>query len=293
MAFTYITLDMDYTVAAVCAQLGLKADTLRKWERRYGVVEPRRSRGGYRLYSADDLARLRAFMAERGKGRPGEPSARTARQERARPRISEPAAVERALEAAESLDRARVAACFDETVDRLGFSRALERVWVPALTRLGEIAVGRGGLWIAREHCAVAVLRERMLERFKPPRGRAKLALCAPEGELHELGLICARAALAERGLPALYLGANLPAAAACAAARAAGVSRLCVSLTRRLTRGELGALARALRAPGLTVYFAGRAVPPLAGAVARAKAVFLGSDLEAALDRLEADLAN
>jgi CheY-like chemotaxis protein len=53
-----------YSIGAVAAMIGVPAATLRTWEERYGVIVPTRSRGGHRLYSRDDVERLR-FVAER------------------------------------------------------------------------------------------------------------------------------------------------------------------------------------------------------------------------------------
>src|SRR5918996_385185 len=38
---------------------GYSADVIRAWERRYDLLRPSRTQGGYRLYSADDISRLR------------------------------------------------------------------------------------------------------------------------------------------------------------------------------------------------------------------------------------------
>ena len=48
-----------YSIGAVSAMLGVETATLRAWEERYGVVVPTRSGGGQRIYSRDDLERLR------------------------------------------------------------------------------------------------------------------------------------------------------------------------------------------------------------------------------------------
>jgi DNA-binding transcriptional MerR regulator len=52
-----------YSIGAVVKMLGIDASTLRAWEERYGLVVPRRSRGGQRIYCRDDLAHLR-FVIE-------------------------------------------------------------------------------------------------------------------------------------------------------------------------------------------------------------------------------------
>src|SRR3954454_14835571 len=41
----------------------MSTSALRAWEERYGVLEPRRSDGGHRQYSEDDVARVMAVRA--------------------------------------------------------------------------------------------------------------------------------------------------------------------------------------------------------------------------------------
>lgn len=53
-----------YSISAVATMIGVPAATLRTWEERYGIIVPTRSQGGHRLYSRDDVERLR-FVAER------------------------------------------------------------------------------------------------------------------------------------------------------------------------------------------------------------------------------------
>src|SRR5215210_1718631 len=43
-------------------RVGLSPDVLRAWERRYGLLQPRRSRSGQRLYSPADEARVRRML---------------------------------------------------------------------------------------------------------------------------------------------------------------------------------------------------------------------------------------
>src|SRR5512138_789746 len=47
-----------YNMKAVEQQTGISAATLRAWERRYSLVEPKRTASGYRLYSDRDVALL-------------------------------------------------------------------------------------------------------------------------------------------------------------------------------------------------------------------------------------------
>jgi DNA-binding transcriptional MerR regulator len=52
-----------YSIGAVSKLLGVPAQTLRTWQKRYGVVVPERSAGGHRLYSREQLELLR-FVAD-------------------------------------------------------------------------------------------------------------------------------------------------------------------------------------------------------------------------------------
>ena len=51
-----------YSIGAVSRMLGLERATIRNWEERFGQVVPERSAGGQRLFSREDLERLR-FVA--------------------------------------------------------------------------------------------------------------------------------------------------------------------------------------------------------------------------------------
>jgi DNA-binding transcriptional MerR regulator len=57
-----------YNLKVVLKETGLKADTLRAWERRYGLPEPKRSSGGHRLFSQRDIETLKWLMARQEEG---------------------------------------------------------------------------------------------------------------------------------------------------------------------------------------------------------------------------------
>jgi DNA-binding transcriptional MerR regulator len=57
-----------YSIGAVARMLALPVATLRNWEERYGMVVPERSPGGHRLYSSDQVERLRFVAAEVARG---------------------------------------------------------------------------------------------------------------------------------------------------------------------------------------------------------------------------------
>jgi MerR family transcriptional regulator, light-induced transcriptional regulator len=67
-------------IGELSRRVGVRPETLRAWERRYGLLEPGRSGGGYRLYSADDEARVRAMTALLARGISAAEAAKLARE---------------------------------------------------------------------------------------------------------------------------------------------------------------------------------------------------------------------
>ena len=196
---------------------GVSPELLRAWERRYGLLRPVRSPGRLRLYSPDDLARVRRMQQHLADGLAAAEAAALASRAAADETGDAPGldvAAARA-ELAEALDR------FDEPTAQELLDRLLAAVTVDTL--LGEIVLpylhelgarwARGESSIAQEHFATGVLRGRMLGLARgwgrgvgPP---AVLA-CLP-GERHELGLIAFGLALRSRGWRVTHLGADTP----------------------------------------------------------------------------------
>jgi DNA-binding transcriptional MerR regulator len=57
-----------FNLKAVIQETGLKPDTLRAWERRYGLPSPKRTPGGHRLYSGRDIDMLKWLIARQEEG---------------------------------------------------------------------------------------------------------------------------------------------------------------------------------------------------------------------------------
>ena len=57
-----------YNLKVVIRETGLKADTLRAWERRYGLPNPQRTAGGHRLYSQYDIEMIKWLIERQDEG---------------------------------------------------------------------------------------------------------------------------------------------------------------------------------------------------------------------------------
>src|SRR5215208_4842454 len=57
-----------YNLKVVLKETGIAADTLRAWERRYGLPMPQRTAGGHRLYSQRDIETIKWLMKRQSEG---------------------------------------------------------------------------------------------------------------------------------------------------------------------------------------------------------------------------------
>ncbi len=57
-----------FNLKVVLKETGLAADTLRAWERRYGLPAPERTAGGHRLYSQHDIETIKWLIRRQAEG---------------------------------------------------------------------------------------------------------------------------------------------------------------------------------------------------------------------------------
>jgi hypothetical protein len=57
-----------FNMKVVAQETGLTPDTLRAWERRYGLPSPERTKGGHRLYSQYEIDVLKWLVARQDEG---------------------------------------------------------------------------------------------------------------------------------------------------------------------------------------------------------------------------------
>jgi len=214
-----------FRIGELSRRSGVSPELLRAWERRYGLLQPTRSPGGLRLYSAHDVERVDAMRQHLAAGfAAAEAAVLALRLEHDTVEDSAPPSAARAelATALAAFDEAAAHAVVDTLIARMSLDALLRDVIVPYLHELGD-RWERGEVSVAQEHFASSVLRGRLLGLARGwGRGlgpRAVLA-CAP-GEQHDLGLIAFGLALRARGWRIVYLGADTPLTSVADAARA------------------------------------------------------------------------
>ena len=269
-------------IGELSRRLGVSDHVLRAWESRYGLLQPVRSAGGFRLYSEADESRVRrmqAHLARRAVGRRGGASGarggqrgpgghgRAAGPHRAAPAASELSGDLR--QALDAFDEPAAQAVLDRLVSDLSLTAVLRDVVLPYLTELGE-RWESGTASVAQEHFASNVIRGRLagLARGWGNGHGPRAVLACPPGELHDLALMVFGIVLNRNGWRIDYLGMNTPVEELTRTvdARRPDLVVLAATLPENLEplAAQLTALAR--RAP-LALAGAG-ATPQIAGAV-------------------------
>jgi len=208
-------------IGELSRRLGVSDHVLRAWERRYGLLQPVRTTGGFRLYSEADLDRVRRMQAYLDRGLSaaeaaravldGAPPAGTGAGGSAHHDGLADAGV--ALAAAlDQFDEPAADAVLDRLLGTLTVETVLRDVLLPYLRALGE-RWERGEVSIAQEHFASNLIRGRLagLARgWGHGHGPRAILACVPD-ELHDIALLAFGIVLNRNGWRIEYLGASTP----------------------------------------------------------------------------------
>jgi len=282
-------------IGELSRRLGVSDHVLRAWESRYGLLQPVRSAGGFRLYSEADALRVRQMQAHLGRGLSAAEAAREVLGEdsgtRGDPgrggqgpaagpdRIPSTAnelsgALQRALD---SFDEPAAQTVLDRLMSDLSVPTMLREVVLPYLAELGE-RWARGTASIAQEHFASNVIHGRLagLARGWGNGHGPRALLACPPGELHDLALMVFGIVLNRTGWRIDYLGPSTPVEELTRAVQARHPDLVVLAATRPQTLEPFAAqLTELARHAPLALAGAG-ARPQLATAV---QARLLGGD--------------
>ncbi len=284
-------------IGELSRRLGVSGHVLRAWESRYGLLQPVRSAGGYRLYSESDEMRVRRMQAHLAGGLSAAEAARTVlREDRgdgvglapsagpdlaafggsdlagpagpdlAASMVSElSAALRQALDA---FDEPAAQAVLDRLFSDLSLITVLRDVVLRYLAELGE-RWERGTASIAQEHFASNIIRGRLagLARGWGGGHGPRAVLACPPGEQHDMALMIFGIVLNRSGWRIDYFGASTPVEELERTVEATRPGLVVVAATRPEALEPLRPkLARLARLAPLALAGAG-ATPRLAGA--------------------------
>ncbi len=158
-------------IGELSRRLGVSDHLLRAWESRYGLLQPARSAGGFRLYSEADARRIRQMRARLGQGLSAAEAARAVLGEDSGVRTgpdpmapTSPSDLELSgalRQALDAYDEPAAQAVLDRLVSDLSLTTVLRDVVLPFLADLG-LRWERGTVTVAQEHFASNVIRGRL-----------------------------------------------------------------------------------------------------------------------------------
>lgn len=211
----------SYKIKELEALSGIKAHTIRIWEKRYNLLHPERSDSQIRLYDEEQLKRLLNIsvlynadwkiskIAELSYG-----EIRKNAEHITSDHQTKNAVVTLFIEALLAFDHKKFERILDRTIAKEGFEAVYRYYLIPFLKRIGV-------LWIvdtitpAQEHFISNLIRQKIIVAIDQlphsSHDQIEFLLLTPGGEFHEIGLLYYHYALRKKGHNVMYLGVDVP----------------------------------------------------------------------------------
>jgi MerR family transcriptional regulator, light-induced transcriptional regulator len=199
---------------------GIKAHTIRIWEKRYALLDPNRTDTNIRSYSDHDVRRILnvAMLVKNGYKISSVASFDEQKLQNEVIRINRNANdpdkdIDQLLFHTVNLDTFGFEAMVDKIIGELGFSKTIQQVIFPFFERIG-ILWQAGSIFTAHEHFVSNLIRNRLIgetAKFVNKEASKSALFFLRENEWHELGLLYFNFLAAQAGFRCVYLGQSLP----------------------------------------------------------------------------------
>lgn len=292
-----------YPIRTVSTLTGVNAITLRAWERRYGLIKPRRTPKGHRLYTTRDIELINRIVTLLDKGVSISQVPEALRHQKSTVVTTAESAGEtdtwkryreRMIDAVIRFDESALEAAYNEVLSLYPIDIVTHHLLIPVLRELGERWVSAEGS-ISEEHFFGTYMRNKLGARFHhrnlSNRGPRLLACCLP-GENHEIGLLLFALAAHDNGFRITLLGANMPLVDLPATLKRAHCDALVLSASieppDQLLATDLPKLVRTAKCP---VFIGGITSARHHDDITKAGAISLGNDIRKGVSLIEVTL--
>lgn len=212
----------NFSIKDVEALTGIKPHTLRIWEQRYGIPQPKRTATNIRYYDDEDIKLLLSVAMLNRQGYKISKITRMSKDEldkqvmeltlNASDQILQ---VESLTKAMFSLDEIAFEKILNSNILQMGMEETFLTVIFPFMARVG-VLWQTGSINPAYEHFITNLIRQKLFVAVdaQPKNmsgGAKKFLLFLPAHEPHEIGLLFANYLIRSRGHHTSYLGPNLP----------------------------------------------------------------------------------
>ncbi len=211
-----------YSIKNLEVLTGIKAHTIRIWEKRYNIVEPQRTYTNIRCYTDNDLKKLLNISLLNRNGFKISNIAEMDKEEVKKnvltithQKIDEENQIEGLIIAMIEMDELKFSELIDQAIEKIGLEDTIVKIIYPFFERIG-ILWQINAINPAQEHFISNLTREKIIvATHKLPYIKAKkdnkFLLFLPEGELHELGLLFNYYLIKKNGFHVTYLGQSVP----------------------------------------------------------------------------------
>ena len=213
----------QYSIKELEHLSGVKAHTIRIWEQRYGILQPKRTETNIRFYDDNDLKTLLniALLNEHGykiskiAQMDGTQISHAVMSISTNERLDFAHQTSALLMAMVDLDEEAFDKVMSTAILQLGFERTMQDLVYPFFHKIG-ILWQTGNINPAHEHFISNLVRQKLIvaidgQVLRRREQVSRYLLFLPEGELHELALLYMAYLLRSRHQQVLYLGQNLP----------------------------------------------------------------------------------
>lgn len=212
----------QYTIKELEHLSGIKAHTIRIWEQRYGILNPKRTETNIRYYDDADLKSLLNISLLNERGYKISKIAQMDRGqilETVQQLCDQPCAgshhVSELIPAMVEMDEFKFDRVLSKATLQMGFQETMQEVVYPFLNKIG-ILWQTGNITPAHEHFVSNLIRQKLLVAIDGQTARWQedapvYILYLPEGELHELALLYMHYILRAHNQRVVYMGQHLP----------------------------------------------------------------------------------
>jgi MerR family transcriptional regulator, light-induced transcriptional regulator len=218
----------DYSIKDLERITGVKAHTIRIWEKRYGLIAPRRTDSNIRLYCDEDVKKLLNVSILLKHGMKISRLAQLDQHDLSN-KILEVSVLPNGMEsqienlvvAMIELDESKFEKTLSRAIIRNGFESTLFEVIYPFFEKVGVLWQA-GSINPAQEHFITNLIKQKIYVAIdsiplQHVSDQKTVVMFLPEWELHELGMLVYIYFLKKQGLKVVYLGQKVPQEDLCA----------------------------------------------------------------------------
>ncbi|MFN3380383.1 MAG: MerR family transcriptional regulator [Runella zeae] len=212
----------SYSIRDLEQLSGIKAHTIRIWEQRYNIIQPKRTDTNIRTYDDQDLKLILNISLLKDHGYKISEISKLSLEEITNEvlvisdqKLNYPDQIHALTISMIDLDEERFEKIISTNFLRFGFENTMTNIIYPFLSRIGTLWM-TGSIGPAQEHFMTNLIRQKIIVaidsqviKYRPD--SKKFMLFLPEGELHEIGLLFASYIIRSHNHRVVYLGQTLP----------------------------------------------------------------------------------